>query len=282
MDLVKELREKTQVGMMDCKKALEEADGDMEKAIEFLRKKGSAVAAKRADHATNHGRIETYLSPDFKQGSLVAIGCETDFSANTQAMKEFALLAAQTAAQEQQADPEKLLAQNQKLKNNLDELVAKISEKIHINRISCFKVQEFGLINAYVHPGSTIATLIELTTQNDPTRDFEDLKNIARDICMHIAVTNPLAVSPDQIDASVIEKERAIAQEQLKGTNKPAAILEKIIEGKLNKYYEDVCLTKQRFIKNEDLTIEKYLNDISEKLKNRISIKQFTRFAVGK
>jgi elongation factor Ts len=282
MDLVKELREKTQVGMMACKKALEDADGDLEKAIELLRKQGAAVAAKRAEHATNHGRIEAYLSSDFKQGSLVEVSCETDFSASTEAMKTFALMAAENATQSQCTQPEELLTTHKPLQNNLNELIAKISEKIFINRISCFKVQTFGVVNAYIHPGSTIGSLIELTAQQDLSRDFEILQALARDLCMHIAVTNPIWIHPQEVDAAVIEKEKVIAREQLKDSKKPAAIIEKIVEGKLNKYFEDACLAKQRFIKNEDLTIEQYLKDISEKLKNTITIKRFTRFAVGK
>ena len=282
MDLVKELRDKTQIGMMDCKKALEEAGGDIEKAIELLRKKGAAVAAKRADNATDNGRIESYLMPDFKQGALVEIACETDFSANTGTMKDLVLHAAQMAAETQVSDEAVLLEKNKKLKDHLDEVLAKISEKIHISRIAAFKVAEHGLVNAYIHPGSTIGVIIELATQVDPARDIEALKTIARDICMHIAVTKPLFVSPENADPATLEKERGIAMEQLKDTKKPANILEKIVEGKINKYLEEVCLVRQRFIKNEDLTIEQYLKETSTKFNNPMSIKRFVRFAINR
>ena len=282
MDLVKELREKTQVGMMDCKKALEETQGDIDKAIELLRKKGAAVAAKRADNETNHGRIEAYLSSDFKQGSLVEISCETDFSANTDAMKAFALLTAQAATQSQVTQADALLAHNKALHNMHNELLAKISEKIFINRVSCFRVETHGLINVYIHPGSTVGTMIELSTQQDPSRDIETLKALARELCMQIAVTKPLWINTTDVSAETIAQEKTIAHEQLKSSTKSAQIINKIVEGKVSKYFEDTCLTKQRFIKNEDLTVEQHLKSISDTLKNGITIKRFTRFAVGK
>ncbi len=282
MDMVKDLRAKTQVGMMDCKKALEQADGDMEKAIEILRKKGAAVAAKRAGKATENGRIEAYVTDDFKHGALVEIGCETDFSANTPDMKEFALKAAQEAATNQIDNSEKLFSEKPELKNNLDELLAKISEKIQINTIKNFNVSEHGIVNHYIHPGSTVGVFIELATEHDVTKNLNDLKVLARDICMHIAVTSPLCVSPEDLDPKLLEKERAIMKEQLQNSNKPANIMDKIIDGKIKKYYEEVCLTYQKFIKNEDVTIAQHVKQLSDKLNNTITIKQFVRLSIGR
>ncbi len=282
MDLVKELREKTQVGMMDCKKALVEANGDMQLAIDLLRKKGAAVAAKRADNETNNGRIEAFVSSDAKTGSLVSIACETDFSANTENMREFAQLVANEAANLKTDDAQKLLAEKSNVKNYLDELIAKISEKIEINRIVSMQVEKHGVITTYIHPGSTIGVMIELTTENDNAAVLSDLKALAKDICMHIAVTKPMSLSPADIDPAIIQKEREIALEQMQGSNKPANILEKIIEGKISKFCADVCLTQQRFIKNEDLTIEQLVNAFAVKTKNATSIKRFVRLSIGR
>lgn len=282
MDLVKELREKTQVGMMDCKKALVEADGNMELAIEILRKKGAAVAAKRAENETNNGRVEAFVAADAKHGSLVSVACETDFSANTEAMKEFAVLSARESTDLGTEDVQKLLSEKKAVKNYLDELIAKISEKIEISRIVNMNVEKHGIVHAYIHPGSTIGVMVELATTNDGADMIEDLKSLAKDICMHIAVTKPAALAPSDLDPALIEKEREIAREQMKDSNKPANILDKIIEGKISKFCADVCLTQQRFIKNEDITIEQLVNNFSTKTKNPTCIKRFVRLSIGR
>jgi elongation factor Ts len=288
MEQVKELREKTQVGMLDCKKALEEANGDMEKAIEILRKKGTAVAAKRADNATNNGRIESWIAPDFKVGALVEIACETDFSANTPAMQDFAIQTAEITTKTNLTDPEQLLTQkslrNNKitLKEALDELIAKIAEKIKINRVVLFKASANGLVNSYIHPGSTVGVMVEIVADKPITNASEDLKSIIRDICMQIAVTKPLAVTPENLDKTLIEKERTIAHDQLKDSKKPAQIIEKIIDGKLNKFYEDVCLLNQLFIKNDKISVAQYLKEVSTRVGMNLTIKQFIRFGIGR
>ena len=167
MELLKELREKTQVGMMDCKKALEETGGDLDKAIEILRKKGAAVAAKRADNATDNGRIEAYIADNSKSGSLVEIACETDFSANNENMKKFALHVAQEANKAQTNDPKKLVEENKEINDHFNELLAKITEKILVNKIATFTVETHGIVNHYIHPGATIGALIEFTTEKE-------------------------------------------------------------------------------------------------------------------
>ncbi|MFH0898650.1 MAG: translation elongation factor Ts, partial [bacterium] len=269
-------------GMMDCKKALEETNGDIEKAIDLLRKKGADIAAKRADYETNNGRVEAYVATDFRSGALIEVACETDFSANTDAMKEFALHVAKSAQQENIAKPEELLQKNTALKKQLDELLAKIAEKIFISKIAFFAVDNHGIVNYYIHPGSQVGVMIELATSNDIHGSLEALKQIARDICMHIAVTRPLAIAPENVDQTLVEKEKDIVKEQLKDSKKPANILDKIIEGKLKKFYADNCLLHQAYIKNEDQTIEQYLKEQSDKLKNVISVKRYNIFVIGK
>lgn len=288
MDLVKKLREKTQVGMMDCKKALEESNGDIEKAIEILRKKGSAVAAKRGENATTNGRVESFISSDFKTGAMVEIACETDFSAKTVDMEYFAKHTAEVAAISAVNDAQVIL--NQKslkdpklvIKDHLDELIAKIAESIKVSKVILFKAGKFGMVSAYIHPGSTVGVMVDLEMEKDPAFHVDELKNIAKDICMQIAVNKPLSISATDLDPAIVEKEREIASEQLKQSGKPANVIEKILEGKIKKYYEDVCLLNQLFIKNDKLTIQNYLDEASKKLGNKITIKQFVRIGIGR
>lgn len=288
MDLVKQLREKTQVGMMDCKKALEESNGDIEKAIEILRKKGSAVAAKRGENATTNGRVECFISSDSKTGAMVEIACETDFSAKTVDMEYFAKHTAEVAAIEAVNDSQAILSQkslkNPKLviKDHLDELIAKIAESIKVSKVVLFKAGKFGMVSAYIHPGSTVGVMIEMDMEKDPAAHTEELKNVAKDICMQIAVNKPLSVSSTDLDPAAVAKEREIATEQLKLSGKPANVIEKILEGKIKKYYEDVCLLNQFFIKNDKITIQHYLDEASKKLGNKITIKQFVRIGIGR
>lgn len=273
MDLVKELREKTQVGMMDCKKALVETEGNIEKAVELLRKKGAAVAAKRADNAMDNGRVESFVSDDFKAGAIAEIGCETDFSANTDDMKEFAEQAAKDAVEHGIEDAAALLEKSSNLSTTLDELLAKISEKIQINKTAVFKVEGNGIVNAYIHPGSTVGVLVML--DSDGSSDTAKLAECARNICMHIAVTRPLCVSPEALNPEVLEKEQAIMIEQLKNSGKPDNIIEKIMVGKTAKYYEEVCLNKQSYIKDDSMSIEEYAKSCGA------SVNTFARFGIG-
>ncbi len=288
MDLVKILREKTQVGMMDCKKALEEANGDMEKAIEILRKKGTSVAAKRSENVTSNGRVESFVSADNKTGALVELACETDFSAKTVDMEFFAKHTAEVAAISAVSDAQAILTQkslknsNLVIKDHLDELIAKIAESIKISKVIIFKAEKFGMVSSYIHPGSTIGVMVELDAEKDTTKNLEDLKIIAKDICMQIAVNKPLAVAPENLDAALVAKEREIATEQLKNSGKPANVIEKIVEGKIKKYYEEVCLLNQMFIKNDKITIQQYLDEASKKLNNKITVKQFARIGIGR
>ncbi|MBU1008178.1 translation elongation factor Ts [Candidatus Dependentiae bacterium] len=290
MELVKELREKTQVGMMDCKKALILAEGDIEKAIEILRKKGASVAAKRAEHATNNGTVAAYITPDHKTGALLEIGCETDFSANTSDMKTFANtvcehLAKTSLCSNKWCEPACLIEQklgDKLVKTMLNELVAKIAENIKISQCARFSPEANGFVNAYIHPGATLGTMIELEVKGLDDANKEILVQLSRDICMQIAVSNPLTIDPSQVNQETIEKEKCIIAEQLKSTGKPEQMIDKIMVGKMNKFYEEVCLIKQKYIKQDKLSVEQHMNDVAKKAGCTITIKQFKRFAIGK
>lgn len=285
-ELIKQLREKTNVGMMDCKKALEETNGDIDKAVELLRKKGAAVAAKRADNVTNNGRVEAFVTPDFSTGSIVETSCETDFSANTDSMKNFALTMAQHIATENIANEEALLlskvaSRTLTVKEVLEELIAKISESIKVRRFVRYETKPTGLVNAYIHPGSTLGVLVSLGSDKAITNK-EVGAQLAKDICMQIAVMNPLCIRPDQLDQTLVDKEKAIIQEQLAASGKPANVIEKIMVGKLEKYYEDVCLSSQKYIKNDKLTIAQHVDEVGKQLGVKLTVEAFTRFGIGK
>ncbi len=283
LEQVKLLREKTKAGMMDCKKALAEANGDMERAIEILRKRGAAIAAKRADNETNNGIVATFISPGNTSGVLAIISCETDFSANTEDMKVFSSTICEHIAHKNPATVEELLSQ--KLFNNegisiqeyLDELISKIRESIKIEQFVRFESKEKVLVNSYIHPGANLGIIVELNT----SVTTDEVKQLAKDICMQIAVTNPLAIEPTQLDKALVEKEANLIKEQLQESGKQADMIEKITAGKLQKFYKEVCLINQVFIKNDKQTIDQRIQEVAKNANTKIAIARFKRFAIG-
>jgi elongation factor Ts len=289
LDLLKELREKTGIGMLDCKKALTEANNDIEKAIEILRKKGIAVAAKRADNATNCGSVAAFIKPDHRGACIVQMSCETDFSANTSDMKQFATNVAQTVvAANKDFSADELLEQplantSLTVKVGLEGLIAKITESIKINRFAACSASENGVVNVYIHPDNSIGVVTAVEGDKQLSGEARDKAlQLAKDVCMHAAVTNPIALDKSSIDSAIIEKEREIALEQLKDSGKSAQIIEKIVDGKLAKYFEDVCLLNQKFIKNDKLTVQQHIDAISKEVGSKLAVTKFVRFAIGR
>lgn len=294
IDLIKKLREKTQVGMMDCKKALIEADGDFDKAIEALRKKGASVAAKRADNATDNGTIQATIAPDYRSGALVEASCETDFSANTDAMRSFAtsvashvLASSRDTQLKSSADDVATLLQeslhdnqNNTVQHLLDELISKIAESIKVAQFSKITTTN-NVVNAYIHPGATLGVLVELEIEGDRPADITKLVQAAKDVAMQAAVTNPLCITPEQIDANLLAKEKEVFADQLRGEGKPEQIIEKILPGKLNKFYETVCLPRQKFIKDEKQSVQDMLDAIGKEAGVTVRVANFVRFAIG-
>lgn len=290
MELVKKLREKTQVGMMDCKKALILADGDMDKAIEILRKKGASVAAKRAENLTNNGKITVQISPDNTVGAMVEVSCETDFSANTKDMQEFSnsicshLLKTKPCCTDF-CDPKPILSQvisgNKTGQMLLDELIAKIAESIKISRCARLDSGDSGIVNAYVHPGATLATMVELDVKGLSSANKEKIVALAKELCMQITVTNPLCLESSQLDPELIKKEECIAREQFKGSDKPEAMIQKIVQNKVNKFYEEVCLFNQKYIKEEKISVTDLIKRVEKETNSTIKIKAYKRFAIG-
>lgn len=248
---VKALRDRTGAGMMDCKKALAEANGDMDAAIEFLRKKGQKVSEKRADREANQGIIVTKIG-DSKAVAL-ALNCETDFVARNdefiQAANDFADIAYNKETSDL-AVIGKESVNGKTVDQYLEELVGKIGEKIEISRVEL--VKNNGSIVEYIHPGNQLAVLLAM----DGTLDNEE---VGKDVAMQIAAMNPIAVSKDEVPTDVLDKELEIAKEQLINEGKPVEIAEKAAQGKLRRFYEERVLLEQKFVKDSSLTVKQYL-----------------------
>jgi elongation factor Ts len=271
---VKLLRDKTGAGMMDCKKALGESAGDMDKAIEYLRKKGAATAQKRADRVAKEGIIVTKVSNDNKLGIILEINCETDFVARGDDFVNFANLTADVVIKNQPTSVEQLLdmgaADNNKISTHLNDLMAKIGEKLDVRRFIVLKTND-GLISAYTHLGNKIGVLVELSL------DADAYKQIGRDFAMQVAAMNPQYVSRDQVSIDVIQHELEIYRTQAKNEGKPEQVVEKIANGKLEKFYQEVCLTEQIFIKDSGKTVKDVLSEAG----NNLTLKKFERFHLG-
>jgi elongation factor Ts len=250
---VKNLRDITGAGMMDCKKALNEANGDMDKAVEILRKKGQQVSEKRADREANQGLVVSRLSDDKTKAALIEINCETDFVARNEDFQNKTNSFLNAAYDNELGTVEALLAAKVDgitIEDHLKDMVGSIGEKIEINRVVFVKTD--GALVDYIHPGNQLGVLIEFA--GDVTNE-----DIGRDVAMQVAAMKPLAVLRDQVDATIVEKELEIAKEQLINEGKPADIAEKAAQGKLRRFYEERVLLEQKFVKDNALSVKEYL-----------------------
>lgn len=266
--LVKELREKTGAGMMDCKKALSETGGDLEKAIDFLRTKGLADAAKKSGRVAAEGLVVTYLSDDLKNGAIVEVNCETDFVAKTDDFINFSNAICKLVADKKPADMDALLAldfEGATVEKTIAEKVAKIGENIRIRRFAQYDAS--CMLEAYIHAGGKIGVLVEF----DKVTNAD--KELVRDIALHICAANPLCVSDKDLDPQIIAHEKEIYVQKAKESGKPDNIIEKIVEGQVNKFKQESCLVSQKFVKNPDESIAKLLGD-------KVVVR-FTRYQLG-
>ncbi|ADU30726.1 translation elongation factor Ts [Evansella cellulosilytica] len=268
--MVKELREKTGAGMMDCKKALTETDGDMEKAIDFLREKGIASAAKKADRVAAEGLA--HIKVEGNTAVIVEINAETDFVAKNENFISLVDTVASHLLNNKPSDVEAALAQDfdgdaDTLNNYINNQIAKIGEKISLRRFAVVERSDNEAFGAYHHMGGRIAVLTLL----DGTQDAD----LAKDISMHIAAINPKYISRDQVSQEEVEHEREVLKQQALNEGKPEKIVEKMVEGRLGKYFEDVCLNDQAFVKDSDQKVGKFLSS------KGASVKEFYRFEVG-
>lgn len=278
--LVKELREMTGAKMMDCKKALVQTEGDIDKAIEFLREKGLADAAKKSGRVAAEGIVKTYISEDNKQGSVVEFNCETDFVAANDEFIAFADRLAEMVVETGAENVEALL--NEKfdaettVSDALKALIAKLGENMTVRRFTKFAIEN-GIVKSYIHGGGRIGVLVELSC--DTASDVLD--EVAKEVCMQIAAANPLFLNEDQVDAASIEKEKEIYRVQALNEGKPENIVEKMVEGRIKKYFKEVCLVDQLWVKDNDKTIAKFLAEKSKEVGSPIAITRFVRYERG-
>lgn len=283
--LIKELREKTNAGMLDCRAALNDADGNLEEAETILRKKGIVKAAKKAEREAKEGQVFALISDDGKTGVLVEVNCETDFVAKNESFTTFVRSLAQHVLETPAAtDAETALGQtfapDSKLGTVGEVVAAKIGqlgENMILKRVVRFETDENGKLASYIHLGGKVGVLLHL--QGTGGQETEAVTSLLKDLNLHIAFAKPPHLNRSEVSSDAVEKEREIAREQMKG--KPAAAIEKIVEGKLNKYYGEFCLLDTPFIKDTDITIQQLLDRTSKEAGLQLSIKEFACFAVG-
>ena len=269
--LVGKLREMTSAGLMDCKKALVESNGDLDAAVDTLRKKGTATAAKKATRDANEGIIAQHIMPGGKLGVLVEINCETDFVARNDSFRAFG------------DDIAKKIAANAgvNLESDREAAVGKIGENIKIARNARMEVSGNGLVAAYIHAGAKIGVLVEVGAGKDSTVASDEFKQLVKDITLQIAAGHPHAVSREQVDPEVIAKEREIAAQSDRLKGKPAQAMEKILQGVIDKFFQTYCLVDQGFVKNPEQTIAQHVAEVGKKIGDEITIRRFVRFQVG-
>jgi elongation factor Ts len=283
--MVKQLRDRTGQAMMDCKKALAETDGDMEKAIELLRKKGMAVLEKRGGRETTEGRMVGKISADGKIAVLTTLCSETDFTAKSddfqkaaQALAEGLLQAANTP-DSPQAALELDTNDGKKVGDVVNDIISKTGEKITIGEFARYQLDGPGLLYCYVHFNSKVGSLVQLDADSDAAITQDAVKTLAADLAMHATATNPLAVSRDDIDPQAIAQEKEIAAAQVQ--NKPEHIVEKIVDGKLNKWFQQVALLEQPFVKDDSKTVKQLIEEVASQAQSKLTLKRFRRLEIG-
>ncbi len=281
--MVMKLRKMSGQGMMDCKKALHEAGGDIEGAMEILRKKGLATLAKRAARETSEGVVVSWADSDGKAAGLATLCCETDFVAKSDDfIRATEFIRDCIGKCEGDCGPGAILETEvggTKGSDIVTETVSKTGEKVEVGDFARYKLGGPGLIGTYIHFNGKVGTMVEIETSDDKVAAADILKQAAADIAMHITATKPLSLEREGISPEIIERERAIFAEQVK--NKPANIVEKIVEGKMKKFYAENCLLEQQFVKDDSKTVAQVLSESAKKAGGEAKIKRFARFEVG-
>lgn len=278
--LVKELREMTGAKMMDCKKALVETEGDLDKAVEFLREKGLADAAKKSGRVAAEGVVKTYIAEDKKSGAVLEFNCETDFVALNEEFVGFADKLAKMVTETSVTTVEELL--NEKFEGDsttsesLKALIAKLGENMTVRRFTKFSIEK-GIVNSYIHGGGRIGVLVEVSCE----KDSEVLEEVGKEVCMQIAAANPLFLSKDEVDTESMEKEKEIYRVQALNEGKPENIVEKMVVGRIQKYFKEVCLLEQLWVKDGDKSINKFLEEKSKEVGSPITVTRFVRYERG-
>lgn len=278
--MVKELREMTGAGMMECKKALTEAEGDLEKAVDILRTRGLAAVAKKAGRATNEGTVTALVSEDCKTGAVVILNCETDFVAINEKFGAYAQKITRAALAAKATDVETLKAadaEGETVEAVLTDAVHVMGENIQLAEVA---IVEADGVASYIHGAGKIGVLVSFELEGiDPAN--EDFQKCGRDLAMQVAAINPVSATREDVPAEVAEREMAIYKAQAAESGKPEAIQEKMAQGRMEKFYKENCLTEQAFVKNPDQTVNQYVAECAKNLGGKIVVKAFQRFTLG-
>ena len=278
--MVKELREMTDAGMMECKKALVEADGDMDKAVDVLRTRGLAAAAKKVGRATNEGTVMAIVSDDATKGAVVELNCETDFVGMNEKFKGYAEKIARAAMTANVEDVEALKAvdaEGETVEDVLTDAIHTLGENMNLARAA---VVEAGGVASYIHGGGKIGVLVTFDVEGiDPASD--EFQHCGRDVAMQVAAASPVSATRESVPAEVVAHEMEIYKAQAAESGKPENIQEKIATGRLEKFYKESCLTEQAFVKNPDQSVTDYVNEVAKKLGGTIKVTGFKRFMLG-
>ena len=279
--MVKELREMTDAGMMECKKALVEADGDMDKAVDVLRTRGLAAAAKKVGRATNEGTVMAIVSDDATKGAVVELNCETDFVGMNEKFKGYAEKIARAAMAANVEDIEALKAvdaEGETVEDVLTDAIHTLGENMNLARAA---VVEAGGVASYIHGGGKIGVLVEFKLGDASFATNDDFKKYGRDVAMQVAAASPVSATRESVDPAVVEHEMSIYKAQAAESGKPENIQEKIATGRMEKFYKENCLTEQAFVKNPDQSVNEYTAEVAKALGTTIEIVSFTRFMLG-
>ncbi len=276
--MVKELRDKTGAGMMDCKKALQENDGDLEKSLDWLRQKGIAKAAKKVGRATSEGLVTVASSVDGNTIAMASVCCETDFVARGEQFIAFAGSISKLVLDKNPADVPALEAL---LGDELQNQIAIIGENMTLSSFARYEVPAGSMVGYYIHANNKLGVLVELACEQGDCAKTDPCNALAKNIAMQIAAANPLAVDPSTLDNDVIEREREVYRQKATEEGKPANIVEKIVEGAVKKYYKEVCLLEQAYIRDDKKTIADVLRESGKEMGTTVKVVRFTRIQLG-
>jgi len=278
---VKDLRDKTGAGMMDCKRAMKDADGDVEKAIELLRERGLAKAGKRGGRATSEGAVS--IAIDGSVAAMVEVGCETDFVARTDLFVDFGKELAEMAAKDASIDsPDSLLKASidgETVADKVNAAISRLGENIVVKRVTRLDAGASGVAGGYVHAGGNLGVVVTLATEGSGA----ELETLAKDLAMHVAAADPSPIAVDRsgVDSALLDSERSIYRNQALQSGKPEGVVEKIVEGRINKYLSEICLVEQAFVKDPDRTIGDLLRDVGAKVGAEIAVNGYQRYKLG-
>jgi elongation factor Ts len=278
---VKDLRDKTGAGMMDCKRAIGDADGDTEKAIELLRERGLAKAGKRGGRATSEGAVS--IAIDACVAAMIEVGCETDFVARTDQFVELGKQLAETVAKDASIDgPDSLLKASidgETVADKVNAAIGRLGENIVVKRVTRLDAGASGVAGGYVHAGGNLGVIVTLATEGSGA----ELETLAKDLAMHVAAADPSPIAVDRsgVDPVLLDSERSIYRKQAIQSGKPEGVVEKIVEGRINKYLSEICLVEQAFVKDSDRTIGDLLRDVGAQASAEIAVNGYQRYKLG-